>query len=189
MSMRHESQPYMIYTGPLPRHVATPDPRAAEATPGNEAHEQVDAPSKTFPIGNGLLIAGALVVGVAMGIWVAPNVRPASAIVEREPPALTLTSPTEAPPPTVIDAPSPVLDAAPRAERLSTTVGSGPAAGHRQREVKVARNAVARPKAHTEPAKRPAAHRETPRSSPTDLADARGDPVADLIASIEDPPH
>ena len=102
---------------------------------------------------------------------------------------MALTRPVEAPPPAVIDAPLPVLDATPKAKRLSTTARSGPAAEHRHREVKVARNAVGRPKARTEPAKRPAAHRETAPSLPTDMNDARGDPVADLLASMEDPPH
>jgi hypothetical protein len=206
MSVRDSKQPYMVYEGPRPRRPAPHEPLVVELTSGDEG--RVDPGSRGHGFGVGLVVVGALAMGVAIGLWAAPNLRRVDAIPQPEPAplALSLTQPTEAPLREAIDVPTPVMEATPedppKAE-TSKPVRAKPAAARvfqaPQRARKVARNDAARaPKpdgdtrlrtpraeladwlARSEPAAR------NPSPEP---AGVHEDPVGELIATAEEPPH
>jgi uncharacterized protein YecT (DUF1311 family) len=131
MTVHDAKQPYMIYEGPPPKRPVAPEPVAAETVGADEA-EAERAPGSRF--GVGLLVAGTLAAGIAIGVWLAPSLRPTDAIAPAEPTApfaLSVARPAEAPPPAAIET-SPVAaealpDERPRPHTVSAPSRSKPA--------------------------------------------------------------
>jgi hypothetical protein len=205
MSVRDSKQPYMVYEGPLPRRHARPEPLAADLAHSDD--ERADTGSRGRGFGVGLVVAGALAMGLAIGLWAAPSLRQPDTAPQPEPAvlAMSVTQPTEAPPPASLDLRSsiePALEDAPKTETVKTAkaVSSRPArvAAAPQKARKVARNdAVKAPKAETLVRTRAPrteladwlAGEQAARSSASEPADVREDPLGELIATAEEPPH
>ena len=205
MSVRDSKQPYMVYDGPLPRRYARPEPLATEIAPADE--DRVDTGSRGHGLGVALVVVGALAMGVAIGLWAAPNLRRAEAAPQPEqaPLALSVTQPTEAPLREAIDVPTPTIEPTaeepPKAETVSKPVRAKPVrvAQVSQRVArKVARNnVVAAPKAETAVRTRAPraeladwlAGEQAVRNPPSEPTGVHADPVGELIATTNDPPH
>ena len=207
MSVRDNNQPYMVYEGPLPRRPALPEPLAADIAPDDE--DRIDAGSRVRGFAVGLVVVGALAMGVAIGLWAAPNLRGTGGAPQPEqaPLALSLTQPTEAPLRDAIELPAPTIEPAqeapPKAEPVkakSVKVSAKPPRARQapQRARQVAHNTVAASKAQASVRMRapraeladwlageqPATH--TPAREATGVHE---DPVGELIATAGDPPH
>jgi hypothetical protein len=204
MSVRDNKQPYMVYEGPLPRRHARPEPLVTETAPSDD--DRVDTRSRGHGLGVALVVVGALAMGVAIGLWAAPNLRgtEAAPAPEQAPLALSLTQPTEAPLREAIDVPTPTIEPTveepSKAVAVSKPVRAKPVrvAQAPQRARKVARNdVVATPKVEkvvrtraprAELADWLAGEKAAP-SPPSEPAGVHADPVAELIATSNDPPH
>ncbi|HEY2359008.1 MAG TPA: hypothetical protein VGH86_16275 [Phenylobacterium sp.] len=187
MAVHDMNKPYMIYEGPLPPHLARPQPKVEEED--EEFLDALDAPGGISGFATLLAVLLALGVGIAIGVWLTPILRPA--------PIAALTSTTSPPPalimpPTELTTPSARIEATPPPEpalpALSLSKPEPPPAV----KAKVApspkpaaiRLAKAAPKA------RPPAHAVVhPTPKPNDLALAYAQGSAHLRGTIEDPPH
>ena len=207
MSVRDSKQPYMVYEGPRPRRPAPHEPLVVELTSGDEG--RVDTGSRGHGLGVALVVVGALAMGVAIGLWAAPNLRRADEVPQPEPTALALsvTQPTEAPLREAIDVPAPTIEPTPeepvKAEAVSRPANAKSATAHvarpPQRARKIARNdAVAAPRAkNLVPTRTPRAElanwlagEQPARSASSAPADApHEDPVGEIIATADEPPH
>jgi len=109
MSAHDIKQPYMIYEGPRPTPAAPAEPAAADAVQADGSWDEGEAERGWGAVfGVGLLVAGTLAAGIAIGVWLAPNLRATDAVASVEPPApvaLPVTRPAEARAPAPIEVP------------------------------------------------------------------------------------
>jgi hypothetical protein len=192
MAVHDMNQPYMIYEGPLPPHLTRPPQKAEEDEEYLDPLE--DAPAGISGLATLLAVFLALAVGVGLGVWLTPILRPAPiatvASLTNAPPPNLITPATElgVPPPQIEAAPPlganarppalPMAESAPAAQPLPKTapIAKPPA-------VRVAKSRwAARPVAHK------TAHKKYKPHPPNDLALAYAQRSA-AMSGLEDPPH
>lgn len=121
MTVHNLKEPYVIYEGPPPPWLTASEP--ADAGQDEAASREADAERGAGSVfGIGLLVAGALAAGIAIGIWFAPSLRPADTVASLEPTAPLVTRLTEAPTPAPIEIPPVAAKPAPPEQLAVRTV-------------------------------------------------------------------
>ncbi len=133
MTAHDLKQPYMIYEGPRPVRPVAPEPPAVDAAQADGSRREAETGrGSASPLGLGLLVAGALAGGIAIGIWVAPSLRqPTDTLASLDtaaPLAFSLTHPTEEP--TAVAVPLGGVDAVSEPALAGTAAPRRPATAH-----------------------------------------------------------
>jgi hypothetical protein len=191
MAVHDMNQPYMIYEGPLPPHLTRPPQKAEE----NEEYLDTleDAPAGISGLATLLAVFLALAVGVGLGVWLTPILRPApiataASLTNAPPPNLITPSTDLGVPPSQIEA-SPPLGA--NARPALPLAGSTPAAEPAPKTAPIAKPArirVAKSRSAARPVAHKTAHEKYKPHPPNDLARAYAQRSA-AMSGLEDPPH